>query len=187
MAIRQPGTVAAPAEVREVLPVDSADPVTTLGFRTLMSGFPSGVAVVCAVDQQQRPHGMTCTSLCSVTVDPPTLLVSLQVASGTLHALRERGSFTLNLLHAQGQGTAELFASRDPDRFGRATWQPSPVVGAPWLTEAAFALAECRVSQLVPVGDHTLVIGAVVNIQQRPDTPLLYGLRQFASWPGHAG
>jgi flavin reductase (DIM6/NTAB) family NADH-FMN oxidoreductase RutF len=154
------------------------------GYRTLMSSFPTGVAVVCALAGDDRPHGMTCTSLCSVTVEPPTLLVSLHVASGTCQAVRERGCFALNLLHQGGREAAEVFSSPTPDRFARVAWRPSPVVGAPWLVDAAFAVAECRTTQLLAAGDHTLVLGEVVNVHHLPGTPLLYGLRQFAVWPG---
>lgn len=152
-------------------------------YRTLMSSFPTGVAVVCALDSGGRPHGMTCTSLCSVTADPPTLLVSLHVHSGTYQAVRDSNCFTLNLLHARGRRAAELFASAAPDRFRRVVWRRSEVVGAPRLVDDAFALAECRVSEVFPAGDHMLVLGEVVGTVHGGAEPLLYGLRQFTVWP----
>src|SRR5439155_979792 len=47
-------------------------------FRAMMSAFPTGVAVVTTTDADGRPHGMTCSSVCSVTLEPPTLLVCLR-------------------------------------------------------------------------------------------------------------
>jgi flavin reductase (DIM6/NTAB) family NADH-FMN oxidoreductase RutF len=152
-----------------------------------MSAFPSGVAVVTALDAQSRPRGMTCTSLSSVTVRPPTLLVCLNTASGTLAALLERGRFAVNLLHVRGRATAEVLSAPVPDRFARVDWRPSPVLGAPWLATDAFAVAECELGDTRLVGDHMVVFGVVVNIVRTEDTPLLYGMRRFAAWHAEPG
>jgi len=150
-----------------------------------MRGFPTGVSVITALDATGEPHGMTCTSLASVSVVPPVLLGCLNVRSGTLAAVAGSGRFAVNLLHAQGRYAAEIFSSQGPDRFGRACWRPSDVLGVPWLTEDAFALAECVLAGTMTVGDHVVVLGRVLNIAGSADTPLLYGLGQFATWsPG---
>jgi flavin reductase (DIM6/NTAB) family NADH-FMN oxidoreductase RutF len=153
-------------------------------FRMLMSRFPTGVAVVTALDRSGVAHGMTCNSLSSVTLRPPTLLVCLGIGSGTLAAVRAGGGFAVNLLHAGARRTAEVFSSAEPDRFGQVAWVPSQAVGAPWLTDDAFALAECRVSRTVEVGDHEVVFGEVVRAvsTEHQGTPLLYGMRCFSAW-----
>jgi len=152
-------------------------------FRTFMSAFCTGVTVITSVDRDGRPHGLTCTSLASVTLTPPTLLVCLNHTSGTLSALNESGSFAVNLLHERGQRAAEVFASRAADRFDQVSWKRTDQVGQLWLTEDAFAVAECVVSRTVPVGDHVVVFGRVVNVEQTADAPLLYGMRTFSTWP----
>lgn len=159
-------------------------PVTGAEYRALMSAFPTGVAVITAVDAADRPHGMTCTSLTSVTVSPPILLACLDVRSGTLGAVLGSGAFAVNLLRAGSRRTAEVFASAVPDRFDRAVWRPSRLLGVPWLPADSFAMAECAVRETVDMGDHVIVIGAVLGIDQERDVPLLYGLRGFAPWPG---
>jgi flavin reductase (DIM6/NTAB) family NADH-FMN oxidoreductase RutF len=164
-------------------PVPAAErTVTADEHRAFMSSFPTGVAVVTSIGGDGRPHGLTCTSLTSVTLAPPTLLLCLGVRSGTLAALRECGGFAVNLLHSRGRRAAELFASRDPRRFALAPWRPTPGTGMPWLDRDAFAVAECEVGELAPVGDHVVVFGMVRALQWRPDVPLLYGLRAFSSW-----
>ncbi|WP_438289712.1 flavin reductase family protein [Streptomyces sp. HUAS TT7] len=147
-----------------------------------MSSFPTGVAVVTTLDTEGLPRGMTCNSVASVTLTPPTLLVSLRAGSATLEAVVAHGSFAVNLLHSGGQRTAELFAGPDPDRFSRVCWRRSPS-GLPHLADAAFAVADCRVSGLLDVGDHTVVFGEVGAISHADGTPLLYGLRRFTAWP----
>lgn len=150
-------------------------------FRSFMSTFCTGVTVITAVGRDGRPHGLTCTSLASVTVRPPTLMVCLDVRSGTLAAVRDSGRFAVNLLHEGGRRAAEVFSSAVPDRFERIPWCLGKT-GQLWLMEDAFAVAECRVAEAVAVGDHVAVFGEVVNVEQRDHNPLLYGMRRFASW-----
>lgn len=146
-----------------------------------MSTFCTGVTIITAAGRDGRKHGLTCTSLASVTVSPPTLMVCLDVRSGTLAAVRDSGRFAVNLLHDGGRRAAEVFSSAVPDRFERIPWCHGKAGGL-WLMEDAFAMAECRVAEAVAIGDHVAVFGEVVNVEQREETPLLYGMRRFASW-----
>ncbi|MGH3787682.1 MAG: flavin reductase family protein [Pseudonocardiaceae bacterium] len=157
-------------------------PVTPGDHRTFMSSFPTGVSVVTALDGQYRPHGLTCTSLTSVTLDPPTLLVCLNTESGTLGAIRAVRHFAVNLLHSRARKTAEIFSRPAPDRFRQVRWRLSTRVRQPWLTEDAFALAGCVVQETRIVCDHEMVLGEVCEVEYAVDVPLLYGLRGFATW-----
>ena len=159
-------------------------PVTGAEYRALMSAFPTGVAVITAVDAADRPHGMTCTSLTSVTVSPPILLACLDVPAARWApcwaAARSRSTCC-----APAAGAPLRCSPRpSPDRFDRAVWRPSRLLGVPWLPADSFAMAECAVRETVDMGDHVIVIGAVLGIDQERDVPLLYGLRGFAPWPG---
>jgi len=138
--------------------------------------------VVTTIDRHGRPRGLTCSSLSSVTLDPPTLLVCIHARSGTLQALRGHGSFAVNLLHARGRRAAEVFSSPAAERFAEVSWRPSRLGGLPWLARDAFALAECVVTRMLRVGDHSVVLGEVTDIVHAADMPLLYGMRQFSAW-----
>lgn len=151
-------------------------------YRDLMSAFPTGVTVVTGLDAEGTPRGMTCTSITSVTLSPPTLLVCLRNGSGTLEAVAWTGGFAVNLLHEGGRSAAELFSGPDPHRFSRVRWTHS-YFGFPWLIDDAFAVADCQVSGWHEVGDHTVVLGEISKITQIAGTPLLYGQRRFAAWP----
>lgn len=154
-------------------------------LRPLMAGFPTGVGVVTTLASDGRPWGMTCTSMCSVALEPPTLLVCLRRGSPTLAALLGRGSFALNLLHHGARPTAELFGSGAPDRFDRVRWHLEFRSGGPHLTDAAHAVADCRVTHSRSVGSHDVVFAEVYQVTHRSEPqPLLYGLRRYAAWPG---
>lgn len=153
-------------------------------FRQLMSAFPTGVSVVTATDRSGLPRGMTCSSLTSVTVRPPTILVCLRLGSPTLSAVQERQRFAVNLLHDRGQRAAEVFARVPvPERFSRVAWRWLPS-GLPWLSADALAVADCVVAHDFEVGDHAVVLGEVreITMADPAEMPLLYGRRQFASW-----
>jgi flavin reductase (DIM6/NTAB) family NADH-FMN oxidoreductase RutF len=155
------------------------------GFRELMAQFPSGVAVVTTTDADGAPRGMTCSSVCSVTPLPPTLLVCLRNGSPTLASVLERNQFAVNILHVEGQQVAELFASGDPDRFDRIRWQLGEHAAGPHLTDYAHAIADCRVAHTQQVGDHVVVFGEIYRSRAHDEQPaLLYGRRRYASWPG---
>ncbi|AVZ73104.1 oxidase [Streptomyces lunaelactis] len=152
---------------------------TSLAFRDFMSSYFTGVSIVTAVDPSGRPHGLTCSSLTSVTLSPPTLQVCLESRSGTLAALRAQGTFAVNLLHQGGTGTASVFASTRPDRFERTAWRPTPTYGLPWLHDDAYAVAECEIAETVVIGDHVAVFGRVMSVENGVGRPLLYGRRGF--------
>ncbi|MBT2405486.1 MULTISPECIES: flavin reductase family protein [unclassified Streptomyces] len=163
--------------------VTTATEATPDAFRSLMSEFPTGVCAVTTIDVDGEPWGMTCSSVASVALTPPTLLVNLRAGSPTLQALLNSGSFTLNFLHDEARETAELFASGNPDRFALVPWERPPGVGGPHLVRDAHTVADCEVVLTQPMGDHVTVYGEarrITRLHARP--PLLYGQRQFRSW-----
>jgi flavin reductase (DIM6/NTAB) family NADH-FMN oxidoreductase RutF len=160
-------------------------PSHVAAFMDLMSSFPAGVVVVTTVSPEGILYGMTCSSMVSVTLAPPTLLVSLRSSSPTLEAIRQRGCFAVNLLNVDGVYAARLFSSPTPSRFSRIAWKASPVMRLPWLIEHAFAYVDCRLAETYPVGDHMLTIGHVTIIHQSAGQPLLYGQRRYSAFSCH--
>ncbi|MEV8438200.1 flavin reductase family protein [Actinosynnema sp. NPDC051121] len=157
-------------------------------FRTLMSHFPTGVAVITTTGEDGSPRGMTVSSVCSVTLSPPTLLVCLRNGSPTLDAVLARGAFAVNFLHGNAKPVAELFASGAPDRFDLIPWHLPPRAGGPHLVEDAHAVADCQVSRTELVGDHTVVFGQAFQVaQEHGHLPLLYGMREYQVWRAEQG
>jgi flavin reductase (DIM6/NTAB) family NADH-FMN oxidoreductase RutF len=151
-------------------------------LRPFMARFPSGVSIITAVDGD-IPWGMTCTSLCSVSLDPPVILMCLRQGSPTLRAVLGSGAFSVNLLGGSARATASLFASGAPDRFERVPWYQPYLPGGPHLIADAMAVADCLVAEHKQVGTHTVVFGEVQRVTAFSDSaPLLYGQRQFTVW-----
>ncbi|MFG2292986.1 flavin reductase family protein [Streptomyces sp. NPDC048603] len=154
-------------------------------FRTLMAGFPTGVTIVTTAGADDVPRGMTLTSLCSVSLEPPVLLVCMRRGSPTLEAVQDGGGFAVNLLHRGARTTAELFASGAQDRFERVPWRMTGEAAGPHLLGAAHTIADCRVTSDHIVGDHVVIMGRVTAVSRlgEEQQPLLYGLRRFETWP----
>ncbi|MGK5531042.1 flavin reductase family protein [Streptomyces sp. URMC 129] len=168
-------------------PGPAGGPVTADRYRELMSRFPTGVSVVTSVDAAGRPWGATCSSLCSVTLTPPTLLCCLRTDGRTLAAVLASGRFAVNLLRAEARHAATVFAAPSGDRFTEVPWRPWRPSGLPHLHRDAVAVAECRVSGRVAVGDHVVVMGAVAGVELAAGLPLVYGMREFSSWSPPGG
>lgn len=129
-----------------------------------MACFASGVTVVTTMHQRQ-PYGLTVSAFCSVSLEPPLVLVSLQRGSRTLTMIGQSGVYAVNVLTAEQQSLAARFAARDP--YGK-TFADIPhhlgIAGVP-LLDTALMRVECRVAASYPGGDHTLLLGEVVAIE----------------------
>lgn len=152
------------------------------GYSAFMSGFPTGIVVLTCIDGYGKPCGLTCSSLISVTLSPPTLLLSVHVRSPTLRAIHELGALAVNLLHARAREAAEVFSTPQADRFAMVSWLPRGRRGLPWLSDDACGWAECTVADVRTVSDHALVMGEVVDVHYTADLPLLYGMRRYSAW-----
>jgi flavin reductase (DIM6/NTAB) family NADH-FMN oxidoreductase RutF len=158
------------------------DPAT---FFKIMAAFPTGVAVVTALDKSGHARGLTCNALCSVSADPPLMLVCVEKNSTTLPAIRQGGVFAVNYLAAGREAVARLFASKEPDKFAEVPWQPGGN-GMPWLHQDSVALAECTLTQEIEAGDHVIFIGHVDGGRPPEDgaRPLLFFRKGYGTLTG---
>lgn len=152
-----------------------ARPTEAEAFRSTMREFASGVAIVAAGRGDQR-NGCTATSLCSLSVEPPSLLVCLDRASATLSTLRRESAFGVSMLAEAHAGLADRFAGRNglrgAARFAGLDWT-TLASGAP-LLQAAVALVDCAVEEIVERHTHAIVIGRVVAARTFGGRPLLH-------------
>ncbi|QCX82757.1 Flavin-dependent monooxygenase, reductase subunit HsaB (plasmid) [Streptomyces sp. YIM 121038] len=164
-----------PATAPRGLPADQ--------FLPLAAALPTGVSVVTSLNVLGAPMGMTSGAVCSLSCEPPLMLVCMGERSRTLTAVLGHGAFCVNVLAADATTLAERFAGRGADKFAGVSWRPGRA-GAPVLTEHTVAHLACEVLRTVDGGDHTMVIGLVVEGDGRPDVlPLLYHRRRYAGFP----
>ena len=149
-------------------------------FRDAIGSFPTGVAVVTATGPD-GPAGLTTNAIASLSLDPELLLVCFDNASRTLPVVRDSGRFAVNLLRADQEAVAKVFASKRVarEKFAQATHTEAH--GVPVL-DGALAWFVCELRRLVPGGDHTIGIGAVEQLEFDPDGEPLTFFRGKYAW-----
>jgi flavin reductase len=153
-------------------------------FRNAMRCFASTVSIVSVQSGSER-HGTTATSVTSVSLDPPSLLVCINQGSRLHTFLRNEGRFCVNVLHVGNLGISHAFSSAmsSADRFGHGDWR-SDRHGIPYLADAQANLF-CEKDLEVPYGSHTIFIGKVFDVGIRDEIcPLLYGNGAYTECTG---
>jgi flavin reductase (DIM6/NTAB) family NADH-FMN oxidoreductase RutF len=141
-------------------------------FRSVMGRLATGVTVVTATSPE-GPVGMTANAVCSLSLDPLLLLVCFDNEARTLPVVREVGRFGVNVLRADQEALARLFASKRPESEKFAGVPHTVHDGIP-VIEGALAWVGCRLERVIPGGDHTIGIGAVEAAEAGHGDPLLW-------------
>jgi flavin reductase (DIM6/NTAB) family NADH-FMN oxidoreductase RutF len=168
----------------KVSPV-APEPVPLDQFTEAMAGLVSGLTIVTARAEDGRPSGLLVSSLCSYSTRPPSILMSVGRATRSYRTLAVGTRFGVHLLDRHHAGAEAIFASRRDDKVDALGWHWG--VGVPRLDAAALFLV-CRVRRMVPDGDHAVVIGDVVLLDD-PSAgeawsrePLVYYRRRLGTW-----
>lgn len=143
-------------------------------FRHAVSRFTTGVTVVTSKDQHEQIVGMTANSFMSVSLAPPTILVSVMQGK-TLDAIKHRNQFAVNVLPAFAQDISAYFA-------GQQTRGPTPgfevCPGMPKLT-SSIAYFNCEVERYIEIADHTLLAAKVLDCSYIDKEPLVFFSSQY--------
>ena len=145
----------------------------TDSFRKSVSMFATGIVVLSCEDDDGRVHGMTVNSFTSVSLDPPTVLVSLR--PGKAHRLISRsGRYGASILNDAQQRYSVHFGGGPPEAV-----QPEFTVRRQLPTlRSCLAWFECQTVEKVQIHDHTLFVAQVMACGADGGTPLMfYGSR----------
>ena len=141
-------------------------------FRHALGRFASGVTVVTSKDTDGNLHGITVSAFCSVSLDPPLILVCIDKNTGSHYALAQTDSFVVNILRDDQQYISDCFASFLPDKFAVVKYH-SGIDDLPVL-EDVVANLECRLVNSHPNGDHTIFVGQIETATINDGQPLVY-------------
>ena len=143
-------------------------------FRGAMRQLTGGVSVITA-GRGKDISGMTVTSVSSLSVDPPALIVSVNRSASSWPLLKRYGFFGVNILTSDQIDIAERFAGKDgikgAERFAGAEWT-TRASGVPLLS-GALAAIDCQVEEIVERHSHAIVIGRVLDLQVSKRTAAL--------------
>ena len=145
----------------------SIEPTT---FRTALGRFASGVTIVSVADDE-GVHGITVSAFCSVSMEPPLVLVSIGHRARAHARVAAAGRFGVSVLSGAQQSLSDRFAGR-PDVVEAPAWDTEGWVSP--VLSGAIARLDCQVEQAVEAGDHTLFIGRVVRADSNEGEALAY-------------
>jgi len=147
-------------------------------FRAAMASVCTPVSVVTTL-ADGLPYGTTVSAFTSLSMQPPMVLVSLDLTSDLLVLIRQTGRFGLNVLSSSQTGLALNFARKGgPGKFTGVPWEVAAAV--PRIPEATGFVA-CTVGKLVAGGDHVVVFGHVLMATSADSLPLTYQARVFGT------
>jgi len=142
-----------------------APAVSATDFRGAMRHLTGGVTVITA-GRGGEISGMTVTSVSSLSVDPPSLIVSINRAASSWPLIARHGVFGVNILTADQLDIAERFTGKGglkgAERFAGAGWT-TRASGVPLLI-GALAAIDCEVEETIERHSHAIVIGRVLNV-----------------------
>jgi flavin reductase (DIM6/NTAB) family NADH-FMN oxidoreductase RutF len=147
-------------------------------FRAAMRQVAGAVTVVTTRSLDGEPRGVTATAVCSLTVEPPSVIACINRDTWVGQIAPESGKFCVNVLAKAQQPVAETFAGRSPlagaERFQVGDWQDAET-GAPVL-DGSIASFDCDLEQAVDFATHVILIGRVrTTLSHNPDAePLVY-------------
>jgi len=147
-------------------------------YREAMSHLAATVSMV-TTTVDERPWGLTISSCCSVSVAPPTVLISVATQTASAAAIRREGRFGLSILGRRGREAALAGSVQGTPKFLEEHCLPdqsrTPIV------RGALAHLDCSVIKEIEVVDHTVFFGEVDDvIMFKGERPLLYYARDYA-------
>lgn len=151
---------------------ESSVAVEKAEFRRALGHFAAGVTVVTTKLADGQAVGITVTAFSSLSLDPPLALICIDKRARIHDRLQVGNAFAVNMLAQDQEFVSRRFASSEPDQFREIGYRDG-TTGVP-LIAGAIATVECRITELLPGGDHTIVIGTVEATSVAEGKPLLY-------------
>jgi flavin reductase len=144
-----------------------------------MARVPAGVVVISA-GTENGYRGLTASSLVSISMDQPMVVVGLDHEAATRAAVAEGKAFNVSVLTRSQEFIADRFAGRAPaiDLRWEGVSHRMGSNGIP-LVEGAAAWLECRLVEIHPAGDHDICLGEVTAAIVGSGDPLILWDRAF--------
>lgn len=151
-------------------------------FRALMRQFPAGVTIV-TFDDGGTLGGLTVSSFCSLSLEPPLVLVCIDRGVASHDAIARAGKFGVSVCSAEQGGLAWDFANPQKEKQALLEATPHSLADGVPLLEGCVATMSCRVVGTHAAGDHTIYVGQVESgTVDESREPLVYcrsGLGSF--------
>lgn len=152
----------------------------------VMRGYPTGVTIITALNEDNKPIGLTVSSFASVSIDPLMISWCIEKSAGSFTIFKNTDKFAVNILSGGQKDACYTFASRkEKDRFSKIEWELSPN-NLPVLIDS-YAVLECKKVQQIDAGDHLMFIGEVFYLKNNDADPMIYYRQNVGRIPENWG
>lgn len=156
----------------------SSPTVATRELRQTLGQYPTGVAIVTCYAEATQPVGLTINSFSSILLAPPLVAWCIDRSARSYTAFASAGGFTVSVLTREQEALANRFARRGNDKFRGIDCDPIHSPLGPVIPRAA-AWLHCRVYQRITLGDHTMLVGEVLQHRRNPQPPLVFAAGMY--------
>ena len=146
-------------------------------LRGALGQFPTGVAIATALSENRQPVGMTINSLTSISLEPALIGWSIDHRSASYDIFTTAEGFTVTVLAEAQADLARRFATPGANKFKELEFDGS---GAPVIPNAC-AWFKCETYRVLLLGDHTMLVGKIIEFDTSPLPPLVFLGGQFQS------
>ena len=152
-------------------------------FKIAVGEFATGVAVVTGA-KDDVPYGFTVQTFVSLSLKPALVSVCPAKTAASWPEIRGSGHFCVNILSQDQRELSDMMASDEELRFKKVDWR-SGKTGSPVLA-GALSYVDCRLFREFETGDHTIVVGEVLDFGVSSDlkSPLLYFRGEYGQFGG---
>lgn len=156
--------------------------IDPFAYRKALGHFTSGVTVITTAIQGSV-HGMTANAFCSVSLNPPLVLISIDKKAAMHELLAQSGLYGVSVLAQNQEAYSRHFAGQLQENLPILfTWRENCPLLAGTLAQLV-----CRVTDIHPAGDHTLYIGQVEYLRYSDEhAPLLFYSGKYQALEGQA-
>ncbi|HEX9787008.1 MAG TPA: flavin reductase family protein [Candidatus Binatia bacterium] len=157
-------------------------PIEPQELRRVMGHFATGVTIITTQDKEGNPNGLTANAFMSLSLNPPLVLISVDKAATCYACFEPQNGFTVNFLSEDQEDISRRFATKGIDKFAGIEWHAGRNGAA--IIEGALAHVECKITQCYEGGDHTIVVGEILDIKATGERPLLFYKGQYQRLSG---
>ncbi len=150
-------------------------------LRRVMGHFATGVTVITTKDKEETPQGLTVNAFMSLSLNPSLVLISVDKGAQCYACFEPGNCFTVNFLSEDQEEISRRFATKGGDKFTGIKWRAGGNGAA--ILDGVIGTVECKVTQCHDGGDHTIVVGEILNASATGDRPLLFFKGKYQKLP----
>ena len=150
-------------------------------LRRVLGHFATGVTVITAKDKDGAPQGLTANAFMSLSLSPPLVVISVDKNATCYSCFEPNNGFTVNFLSEDQEEISRRFATKGADKFADLKWRAGENGAA--LIDGALGSVQCKITQCHDGGDHTIVVGEILNAAAEGERPLLFFKGKYQRLP----